>query len=144
MALSYPMAAVIERMEAVESIALLGVSADLKAALDGAPRTAPAVFLLSETTGGNIEFTGPPVQQARTTAVKAVVWVKHHGRPAQVRQELDNVLADIDARLAGWTPGDAFAELVFGSSRDEFAHGAYLVAQVVYQAAWTFSAEYQA
>lgn len=141
---SYPLAAVLERLEAVDSIALLGVSPDLSKALDGAPRAAPAVFLLAETTGGNIELSGSPVQQGRTTAIKAVAWVSHHGRPAKVRQALDDLLAEIDARLAGWTPGDAFGELVFRSSRDEFAHGAYLVAQAVYEASWTFSAEYQA
>ena len=59
---SYPLAAVLERLEAVDSIALLGVSPDLSKALDGAPRAAPAVFLLAETTGGNIELSGSPVQ----------------------------------------------------------------------------------
>ena len=142
--LRFPTAQAMDRLEAIEAIKLLGTSADLQAALDGSPRAAPAVFVLTETTGGAIEFSGPPVQQTRNTALKLVCWVSNHGRPAQVRDDMDQLLGDIDARLAGWTPGDAFAELVMKAARDEFAHGAYLVAQAVYDCTWTFSAEHQA
>lgn len=142
--LRFPTAQAMDRLEAIETIKLLGTSADLKAALDGSPRNAPAVFALAETTGNAIEFSGPPVHQTRNTSLKLVVWVSNHGRPSQVREDMDQLLGDIDARLAGWTPGDAFGELVMKAVRDEFSHGAYLVAQAVYDCTWTFTAEPQA
>lgn len=141
--LTFPMASVIARLESIAELKLVGVAADLVAANTTAPRTAPALYVLTETVGGEIKFTGPPIQQDRTTQIKCVVWVRNHGEAQVVRTVMDNVLAAIDARFAGWSPGNAFEELRFRGARDEFAHGQYLVTQAIYESGWNFQANKQ-
>lgn len=141
--LAFPVDALIQRLSGAAELKFVGLAPDLSAALDTAPRLAPAVFVLTETRGGPLKYSGPPVQQDRTTALKLIVWVRNHGDAAAVRRELDTVLAAIDARLAGWSPGNAFAEPHLVASRDEFAHAQYLVNQCVYESSWNFSANPQ-
>lgn len=144
MASAFPVAALMERLGAVSALSLVGNARDLTEALQTPPRSAPAVFVLAETRGGSIKYSGTPVQQGRTTALKLVVWVRHHGDAATSRAEMDRALAAIDARLTGWSPSNPpFGAVVFRGSRDEFAHGQYLVAQVLYECEWNFSAEVQ-
>lgn len=138
--LAYPLADVIARLEAADAIKLVGTGPDLLKATQTPPRTAPAVFVLSETRGSANKFTGPLIQQDRETFVKLRVWVRNHGSPLQARGEMDAVLASIETALAGWTPSNPpFGALSFVAARDELDDGAYLVVQVIYVATWTFS-----
>lgn len=139
--LVFPVADIISRLEAHAAIKLVGLAPDLEAALQTPPRVTPAVYVLSSTTGGDIKFSGSPVQQERETTLVLMVWVKHHGKPAAMRAELDAVLAAIDTQLAGYTPSNPpFGALTFKASRDQFAVGQYLVHQAQYASSWNFSA----
>lgn len=142
--LGFPFAALIQRLEGVAELKQVGVAIDLQAALEKAPRACPAVYVLSQTTGGPFKFSGPPAQQGRTTTIKLIVWVRHHGQPAQVQAQMDGVLAAIDARLSGWIPGNAFSALRFTASRDEFGHNGHQVVQMQFAGEWNFSSEVQA
>lgn len=145
MAAAFPVAELMQRLGAVSALSLVGNARDLADALQTPPRSAPAAFVLAETRGGPIKYSGTPVQQGRTTTLKLVVWVRHHGDAERSRAEMDRVLAGIDARLTGWSPSNPpFGSAVFRGSRDEFAHGQYLVAQALYECEWNFSAEVQA
>lgn len=139
--LTYPVAAVVERLRSAQSIKLVGLAPDLANALSTPPRVTPAVYLVTSVTGGAVKYSGPPVQQERVTTLAHVVWVRHHGDTAAVRAELDDVLAEIDAVYAGWSPGEAFGDLVLTQARDEFAHAQYLCVQAHYTSAWDFQAE---
>lgn len=142
--LAFPVADVIARLRAIELIKLIGLAPDLNAAMATPPRTAPAVFVVASTSGGAVKYSGSPVQQERVTTLVLVVWVRNHGDAESVRDDLDAVYAAIDARLAGWTPGNPpFGDLTFQASRDQFAHGQYLVAQALYSSSWNFSAQVQ-
>jgi hypothetical protein len=141
--LVYPVSQLITRLDGVAELKLVGVAADLVGALNQPPRTAPAAQVVANTTGGALKYSGPPIQQDRTTTIAIVLWVNNHGPAAQVRAEMDALQAAVDARLAGWTPGNAFSELLFQSARDEFSHGAYLVSQMTFQSRWNFSANFQ-
>lgn len=141
--LAFPVADVIQRLQGTEPIQLVGLAADLNAALATPPRNAPAVYVLSSTKGGAIKFTGSPTQQDRETTLILVVWVRHHGEPAAVRAQMDQVLAAIDQRFTGWSPGDAYEALTFAAARDEFSHAQYLVVQALYTSRWRFSARPQ-
>ncbi len=138
--LSYPLDAVVERLVTIAGVALVGIATDLAALQRAAPRAVPAVYVLSESTGGAIKYSGPPVQQARSTKLELLVWVRHHGTPAEAVREMQALLAEIDARLAGWTPGDAYGALRFVSSRLGAYDSAHLVTRATYEAAWDFSA----
>lgn len=139
-ALGFPLSAALARIAGIERVALVGVAPDLDAAMNAAPRTAPAIFMLSETSGGAIKYSGPPIQQGRKTSIKCIAWVRNHGAADKVRAEMDALLADMDARFAGWSPGDAFGAMRFVASRDEFAHAQYLVVQSIYESEWDFFA----
>jgi hypothetical protein len=141
--LHFPIESLVQRLEGTEPIKLVGLAPDLIAAQEGGPRLAPAVFVMSETRGGQIKFSGPPVQQDRETTVKLVVWVRHHGSAAAQAAEMSAVLAAIDARLAGWSPGDAYEALRLTAQRDELVHGAWLVVQAMFSSNWNFSAQVQ-
>lgn len=143
--LVYPIAQLMERLKGAESIAFVGSTRDLETAAVQGPRVSPSVFVLNETTGGKVHFSGPPLQQPRETVVNLVVWVVHHGDPVPARSALDAAIAAIDARLAGWTPGDAFGGLTFEASRDEQppVPGQFLLAQAIYRSSWDFIANTQ-
>ncbi|MGQ0529989.1 MAG: phage tail terminator protein [Panacagrimonas sp.] len=143
--LSFPTTSVIERLQAIDQVKLVGLAPEMSAALATPPRTAPAVFVVTSTKGGPIKFSGPPLQQERETSLVFVVWVRNHGDAAKVRAELDSVLAAIDQRLAAWSPANPpYGDLQFVASRDEFSHAQYLVAQAIYSCSWNFSAQRQA
>lgn len=141
--LVFPTAAVLERIEGIGAFQIVGNSVDLAAALETSPRNAPAVFVLTETVGGVISFSGPPIQQSRTTQIKCVLWVRNHSKASAVRAEMDALLAQLDARFAGWSPGLGFEDLRLSGSRDEAAHGQYLIVQAVFESGWEFSAHKQ-
>lgn len=143
MALAFPTAAVVERLMGAESIALVGIAADLNAALATPPRAMPAVYVITSTSGGPIKYSGSPTQQERVTTLVLLCWVRNHGTAAASRAAMDALLATIDARLAGWAPNDACAEVQFVASRDEFAAGQHQVAQATYQSSWNFIAPLQ-
>jgi hypothetical protein len=141
--LAYPMTAVVARLKGTNVLKLVGSAADLVEATKTPPRADPAVFLASVTKGQGQLCSGPTIQQNRRTWVQLVLWVKNHGGAEAVIAKRDEVAAAIEARLAGFTPGDAFGDLLLDAQRDEFSHGAWLVTQLVYTSDWTFSAEVQ-
>jgi hypothetical protein len=141
--LQFPIAALIERLEGTDPIKFIGLTPDLHTALESGARLTPAVFVMSETRGGPIKFSGPPVQQDRETTVKLLPLVSHHGDAAARAALMTKVLEAIDKRLAGWTPGDAFEALRLIASRDELVHGQYLAHQALYASNWNFSAQVQ-
>ena len=137
--LAYPLDSAIERLKSVEGVALVGIAPDFASLRAAAPRVVPAVFVLSETAGGPFSYSGDElVQQKRTTRLILLVWVSQHGEAAEAVRDMRRLLECIDARLAGWTPGDAFSSLRFISSRDELYGNPYLVTRVVYEASWDF------
>lgn len=142
--LGFPVADLMARLQGIAELAdTVTLAPDLDA-LATPPRQFPAVAVVTETRGGAVTFTGPPVQQDRQTFVKLFVWVQHHAQQAaETRTAMDALLALIDARLAGWTPGNAFSDLRFTAARDEFSQGAHLVVQAIYRCDWTFSAPFQ-
>lgn len=137
--LSFPSDALVERLEH-PFIKLVAIAPDLTAARTTPPRIDPAIFVVLSTTGGPLMFSGVPVKQPRKTSITLVTWVKNHGSAQDVRKEMDQALAAVDSRLAGWTEGDEFGSPRFVASRDEFSHGQWLVTQTVYEVEWTFSA----
>ncbi len=142
--LAFPTADVIERLQASAELKFVGLAVDLQAALNTPPRVDPAVFLIASSSGGPIKFSGSPVQQERISSLTLITWVRNHGTPAAVRAEMDAALAAIDARLAGFSPGNPpFGALRFTASRDEFAHASWLVTQSIYECSWNFSAPIQ-
>ena len=141
--LGSPLDAAIERLQTVPQLALVGITPDFASLKSAPPRALPAVYVLSETTGGAITYSGPPLQQKRTTRLVLLVWVEQHGEAAEAVRSMREILEAIDARLPGWTPGDAFGGLRFVSSRDELYGNAHLVTRAVYESAWDFSAQSQ-
>lgn len=138
--LAYPVSELIERLQGAELIKFVGLTDELSQALEKVPRTTPSVFIMTESKGGAMQFSSTPVTQARETSFKLFVWLRHQGTPEKARAEMDAVLACIDQRLAGFTPGNAFSELRFIASRDEFAQPQFQVVQVIYQCDWSFFA----
>ena len=141
--LVYPVADVVERLAGESAIKQVGLAVDMNTALATPPRTDNAVYVISTTKGGPLKFTGNPIQQARETTIVLLVWVRNHGDATAVRKAVDALLGAIDARVAGWTPGNPFSSLVFNASRDEFAQAQYAVVQVTYTSSWNFSAQRQ-
>ena len=143
-ALVFPSAAVVSRVEGTAPIKWVGVASDLEEARAKPPRVDPAVYVVFDTRGGALKFSGPPIQQDRITRITFVTWVRHHGTAAERRAEMDAVLAALDSRMAGWRPGgNDFSTPLFIGSRDEFAHAQYLVTQTVFEVQWNFSANKQ-
>lgn len=142
--LRYPVAELVTRLDQIDLIKTVALAPDLSAALKTPPRAEPAVFVLAETRGQAIKFTGPPLQQERITRITLVKWVRNHGGAIKVRQEMDKLDAAIDLKLAGWRPSGAFDLLRMVATRDEFSHAQYLVTQSTYESSWNFSAPLQA
>jgi hypothetical protein len=141
--LVYPVAPFVARLKGAQKIKLVGSAPDLVAATTKPPLNSPAVYVASVTRGLGQLCSGPIVQQNRRTSLQLVLWVQNSGTAEQVVAERDAAVTGIEARLAGWTPGDDFGDLILDAQRDEFSHGAWLVTQLVYTSDWTFTAEVQ-
>lgn len=141
--LIYPLSSLVGRLSSVAEIRLLGVAPDLAAVLETPPRAVPAVYLGTSSTGGKLQYTGPLHQQDRETTVHTVIWVRNAGGPAAVLKDMETVEQAVEARLAGYTPGDAFGSLLFSEAKDEFTRADYYVRQLAYTSQWMFSTSVQ-
>jgi hypothetical protein len=137
--LAFPEDAVIQRLQGVSAIALLGLAPDLKEAMETPPRNAPALFVSFGTTGSQSELSGEQIQGGRQTAVQLVLWVRNAGGPEAALRARREVKEAIDARLSGWSPDDAVDALYQLGDRDQFTHGSWLVSQLIYRANWIYS-----
>jgi hypothetical protein len=135
----FPDDAVLARLAGVTSLASIQLAPDLAEAMRTPPRSGPALFVAFQTQGQPSEISGPTVQGSRTTAIQLVLWVRNSGTPQRVLAERKAVAEAIDARLLGWVPDDAVDEIYLLAARDDFAHGAWLVSQLIYRATWTYS-----
>lgn len=139
--LAYPVGSIVARLQALPSIRLLGIAPDLVAASAQAPSVSPALFVATTTSGGNETFIGPSVEQERTTRLHLILWVRNAGGAAAVVAARDALLAIIEARLAGFSPGDDFEAPLLESISDLALFADWLVTKLVYRCDWTFSAE---
>jgi hypothetical protein len=142
--LAFPESDVVERLQGLVQLKGIGLAPDLAEAIRTPPKSAPWLFVAFATRGGASELSGAQVQGTRTTEILLVPWIRNHGTPSQVLAERRALVEAIDARLVGWVPDAAVDELYLASARDEFAHGAWLVSRMSYQARWTYTGTRQA
>ncbi|KAF1692761.1 hypothetical protein CSC62_14095 [Pseudoxanthomonas jiangsuensis] len=132
----FPVAQVLQRLEERKHlIKLIDGAAGLRAALDQAPRVAPAVFVTTAEIGKPIKYTGPVAIQNCDVTVRCVLFVQNlrgQGSGAAAAEEMAAVIAEVRGALFGWTPADAFDALAFQAGRDESYHAGWLCNQQVF------------
>ena len=139
MAGSFPLDLLIERLQLIGEIRLIELVGDFEDVLATPPRTFPAVSVSSSSVGRDIKFSGPPLQQDRETAIHLLIWITNAGGAVKAAADLRQLEESIDRRLAGWSPGDAFASVRFAGSKDEFAEGSIYARQLKFTCPWTFA-----
>jgi len=136
---SFPVAAVIQRLQSLRDLRLVGTAADLATAMAQMPGNAPAAYVVGSRRGEKPVGASSGVQiQHIDCAIAVVLFVKHSGTAetgAAARTAMDALQAQVDALLVGWSP-DAYVRFLglhFVASKDEFYASPWLCSQVVYR-----------
>jgi len=136
---SFPTAAVMDRLAAVTALKLIGDAADLSTAIAQKPRAAPAAFVVHQRHGEPpIGASNGVLLQNIRVSVQVVLFVSHAGTAdtgSAARKAMDALQSAVDARLLGWSPDgfERYQGLHFDTARDEFYLASWLCSQVIYQ-----------
>lgn len=135
----FPVAPVVERLQhAVPQLKLVGVMADLGAALKTPPNVACAAYVVQSTQADVPQWsTGDDAYaQSAYSAIQVVPWVRNYAKArtgAGARGDMDTLINAIADAVVGFAPEEFFRPLWFRTATDEFYDAAWLVSQVVFQ-----------
>lgn len=132
----YPLAPVITQLEGIPALKLVGVAADLQAALAAKPLAHPAAYVvLRENADKPHGYTGTHVQAAHASVI-VVLWVLNYRTVAtgeSSADDMDTLDAAVRNALISFTPDDSgYEPLWFQGNQDDFKAG-WLVRQVAFQ-----------
>lgn len=134
-----PLAAIINRIDAITGVRLVGGATDLDAALSTPPRAVPAVHVLCDESGAApLGSTGRALQPI-TATVKLVMWVRNAGGAEAVAADMAALETSVRNSLFGWVPAAGCKPLTVRASGNEQAYGSHLIRQLLMTTEYTQS-----
>lgn len=132
----FPLSMVVERLDELELLKIVGTIAGLQNALQTAPRNTPAAYVLGEESGREQGDYTEASAQPMTATIKVVLWVKHAGdadtgaKALKAMEALEKVVRN---QLRAWSPAAPFEPLWISSSGQDQYFGDHLIRQVLFR-----------
>lgn len=138
----YPTEAVIQALQTLPALLIVGGVADLETARQQPPRNAPAAYVLREEKGQGFGDYAEHHRQRILVTVKVILWVRHAGTAdsgAKAEAEMTTVENAVRSQLFGFSPtGTApYEPLVLAYSGNDTYFGNHLLREVHFAGAYT-------
>jgi len=141
----FPVASLIQRLQGMAALKLVGGAADLPAATQQAPRAAPAAYVVLRESGNEPrEYSTLHVQSMRALLVISL-WVQNYAtahRGDAASRDMDLVDQAVRTRLLGWSPSEAYGPLWIAGTDDAFVSG-WLNRQLAFRSDYRLQLEVQ-
>lgn len=132
----FPVSLVIERLETLGLLKIVGGVGSLQAALETTPRNLPAAYVLSEETGREpLDYTGA-YAQPMSVVIKVVLWTRHAGAAdtgAKAQAAMEHIERSVRSHLREWSPSAPFEPLSISNSGQDQYYGGQLLRQVLFR-----------
>lgn len=132
----FPAEAVIERLQQLQALRLVGGAAGLEQALKVPPRAMPAAYVVVRETGRPARDGTGALHQPMTADVIVVLWLSHAGQQdtgAAAAAAMRVLERQVRTQLRDWTPPQPFGVLwVAASGSDQYVGGTQL-RQVIFR-----------
>lgn len=133
----FPVEEAVEHLRQHVALAkVVGIAADLDAALESPPNASPALYVLADERGGPVKYGGPVVVQNVDVQLKVVLLVRNvreERTGAGARRLADQVITQIRAALVGWAPSEAMNALSFIAGRDDRFRAGWYAGQQIFR-----------
>lgn len=131
----FPASAVIERLEQLSELRLVGGAASLQAALESPPRAVPAAYVLTEEVGQQPADYTDAYAQPMTVTVKVVLWHRHAsaGAGGKAAEAMEVIERAVRSQLRDWAPTGPFEPLYVSHSGADQFFGGQLTRQVIFR-----------
>jgi hypothetical protein len=133
----YPIAPVIDRLDALSQLRHVGTCADLKTALSQSPRAVPAAYVVrQERAKPSAGASGGVLIQQMDVDLIVVLYVRNKATAdtgAAAAAEMDGLIAAVRGQLLNWRATEGVEPITQNASRDDSYKGGELLAQELFR-----------